>query len=500
VWAPCEEPILAGLECADVQAPLDYANPDGERVTIAISRERAADPERRRGILLTNPGGPGGTGRTLPLADDPERGIYYGLGDERVAEVYDVIGMDPRGSGASTPRMECEVSQTAIVPRPDDADFSRITREAIAAERACQQADGATRPYMTTANTARDMDVIRAALGEERLNYFGVSYGTYLGAVYGSLFPDRLDRSVLDSSVHPDGIWRDVFTRMAPAYTANVERYTPWIAERDDVYGMGSTPEEVVATFEETSRRLRENPRDDVPGLPPGETFGTADFDFAVGYYARFQSEWDVSASVLWYLVHDEPFPPSAGAAAAEEPEYESFNAGLLIAVQCEAEWPDRISGYYRDMREVREEHPFGLGAYQHQPQPCTFASYDPVEPLVDLERDGHPAGLVIAGEFDANTAYDGGPAMAERLDNPLITVADDGGHGFYSMPGMSCVTDAVDAYLVDGAAPEEATCPGLPRPSDALRNPAETAGVGEALAGVRQAMTDAYALSAVRR
>ncbi|OLT24663.1 hypothetical protein BJF83_06780 [Nocardiopsis sp. CNR-923] len=408
--------------------------------------------------------------------------------------------MDPRGSGASTPRMECEVPDMTIVPRPDDADFSRITRDAIATERACQRVDGAARPHMTTANTARDMDVIRAALGERTLNYFGVSYGTYLGAVYGSLFPDRLDRSVLDSSVHPDGIWRDVYTRMAPAYTANVERYTPWIAERDDVYGMGSTPEEVAEAFEETSRRLRENPRDDVPGLPPGATFGAADFDFTVGYLARFQGEWDVSASVLWHLVHDVPFPPSALSASAEEPAYEAFNAGLFIAVQCEAEWPDRLSGYYRDMREVRDEHPFGMGAFLHRPQPCTFASHDPVEPLVDLERDGYPTGLVIAGEFDANTAYDGGPAMAARLGNPLLTVADDGGHAFYSIPGMSCVTDAVDAYLVDGAAPEEATCPGIPRPSDVPRDPAEAAGIGVALVGARLAMTDAYALSAVRR
>jgi pimeloyl-ACP methyl ester carboxylesterase len=471
-WRPCEEAVLRTLGCAEIEVPLDYSDPGGDRVTLAISRRAASDPDRRRGILLTNPGGPGGPGRTIPLPSSDSGGGV--LGDERVAEVYDVIGMDPRGTGASTPRMDCGTGYALAPPRPDDDEFSGLTRGAIAYQRACAQADGDLRPHMTTANTARDMDVVRAALGEDRINYLGWSYGTYLGAVYGSLYPERLDRSVLDSAVHPDRIWREVFTLQAPAYSRNVERYTAWLAEHDDLYGLGSTPEEVGAAFEATSRRLEENPREDVPGIPDGTAYGDDEWDFLVGAVARYQGEWDVLTEDLVRFVRDEPFPEAAAAAGGPEPEPApvpvldpvfASNVDLQTAVLCEADWPDRLSGYYADMREVRGAHPFGVGVLWHAPHPCTFDTAAPVEPPVDVERDGYPAGLVIAAEFDTQTAYEGGPALADRLGAPLLTVEDEGGHGFYGVAGLDCVTDAVDAYLVDGAAPEEASCPGTPIP-----------------------------------
>ncbi|WP_304453824.1 alpha/beta fold hydrolase [Nocardiopsis sp. YSL2] len=469
-WTRCEEEVLQTLECADIEVPLDYTDPEGPRATVAISRRVASDPDRRRGILLTNPGGPGGAGRIVPVSPAEANGSGI-LGDDRVAEVYDLIGMDPRGTGASSPRLDCGAALPLVPPRPDDSEFSGITRGTIAYQRACDQADGDLRPHMTTANTARDMDVVRAALGEETVNYLGWSYGTYLGAVYGSLFPGRLDRSVLDSAVHPDRIWRDVFTLQAPAYSRNVERYTAWVAEHDDLYDMGATPEEVVAAFEETSRRLEEDPREDVPGLPEGQAYDNDDWDFIVGVAARYQGDWDVFTRDLAYFVHDEPFPEAAVAAAddpepAPEPDPAlTGNTDLLTAVLCEADWPGRLSGYYRDMRGVREDHPFGIGVLWHAPQPCTFDTGAPVEPLVDLERDGHPAGLVIAAEFDTQTAYEGGPALADRLDAPLLTVEDEGGHGFYGVAGLDCVTEAVDAYLVDGAEPEDLSCQGRPVP-----------------------------------
>ncbi|MDT0331045.1 alpha/beta fold hydrolase [Nocardiopsis lambiniae] len=483
VWAPCEEDLLAELECAGIEVPLDYADPGGERATIAVSRRSATDPERRRGILLTNPGGPGGTGRHLPIEPRPDLNVHFTLGDQRVTEVYDVIGMDPRGSGASTPRLDCGRGMPLPPPRPDDDEFSTITRTAIATQRACESAHGDLIPHMTTANTARDMDVIRAALGEEQTSYYGVSYGTYLGAVYGSLFPERLDRSVLDSSVTPDGMWRGVFTRQSEGYHANMERYTAWAAGHDDVLGFGSTPEDVLASIEGVRDRLEDEPRYDIPGMPEGVPFTGDDFDFYVGMVVRPQHLWDLISMELGHFVHDVPFPeyefPEPG-----DPGIELGNDSLLMAVSCEAEWPSRLSGYHSDMREIREWNPYGIGAIWHAPQPCTFASEGPTEPLVELERDGYPTGLIIAAEYDANTVYEGGPLMADRLDNALITVTDEGGHGFYPIPGMDCVTDAVDAYLVDGADPGDLTCQGLPRAEAPLPVGAENA-VGEGIAEV---------------
>ncbi|OOC52823.1 MULTISPECIES: alpha/beta hydrolase [Nocardiopsis] len=454
-WAPCTEEVLQGLECAGVEVPLDYSDPDGERVTVAISRARASAPDRRRGILLTNPGGPGGPGRVLG-------GYYEGT---RVGEVYDVIGMDPRGTGASSPRMDCGNDPVPVYPRPTNAEISEATREAIRYQRECQRAQGGLRPHMTTANTARDMDVVRAALDEEKTNYLGYSYGTYLGAVYGSLFPERLDRSVLDSPVHPDGVWREMFLTQAPAYSANMDRYTAWAARHDGALGFGSTQEEVYATFEATSARLREEPREDIPGL----VYDSHAFDFEVGQISRYQQFWDLNSDYLGYLVRGEPLPTALASefeALAEEDEEEDvtlMNVDLQTAVLCEAEWPGRISRYHADAREYREEHPYGVGAYWSVPHPCTFNTLDRPEPPVELERDGYPEPLLIAGEFDANTPYEAGVAMAKRLESPLITVAGDGGHGFYLPGGLECVADPVEAYLVDGVVPDDLTCQGLP-------------------------------------
>lgn len=462
-WALCEEEFFAefALECARVEVPLDYADPGGERIEIAILRTVASDPEARRGILLSNPGGPGGAGRAL--------GADLGLAT-RAGEVYDSVGMDPRGTGASTP-LDCGSESPIGYPRPTDQQISEITRETIRYTRACDAAEGDLRPHMSTANTARDMDVIRAALNEERVSYVGYSYGTYLGAVYGSLFPDRLDRSVLDSPVHPDGIWRESFMMQATAYTENMERYSAWLAGHDEVFGMGDDPEELLRVFEETATALQEEPRTDHPS---GEVYDGNAFAMEAGLAARGQSTWD---DATWYLkdvIDGEPFPEVEPVPEVPEDVAELFgmNLDLHTAILCEAEWPERVWTYHSDMRDYRDNHPYGTGAHWTGPQTCGFTQNQPTEPAVDLVPAGTTTPLIIAGEYDANTAYAGGPAMAETLDGSLITVTDDGGHGFYAIvdpvdldPLHPCVDEAVDAYLVDGADPQDLECAGVPRP-----------------------------------
>ena len=481
-WTSCEEDFLAEfeLECARVEVPLDYTDPGGERIEIAILRVPASDPEARRGVIFSNPGGPGGPGRALAaqLGLDGDMGL-----GSRSHEVYDHIGMDPRGTGAST-RVDCESDFPSSHPRPADAQIFEVTQEMIRYTRACDANAGDLREHMTTADTARDMDVVRAALGEERINYVGYSYGTYLGAVYGSLFPERLDRSVLDSPVHPDGIWRESFMMQATAYTENVERYAIWLAEHDDVFGMGEDPDEILRTFEETTEALQEEPRTDHPWW---EEYDGNAFVEEVGVFARYQDSWDVSAWYLKDVIAGEPFPEDELQIAADaEPEVSEdeevlfgLNWDLATAVICEAEWPKRISVYHSDMRDHRAEHPYGTGAFWAGPQTCAFTRNQPPEPEVDLVPAGATTPLIIAGEYDANTAYSGGPAMAKTLEGSLVTVTDDGGHGFYAMPGQEgpgslfpCVDEAVDAYLVDGADPRDLECAGLPRPDVTSQEP----------------------------
>ncbi|MBY8858506.1 alpha/beta fold hydrolase [Nocardia sp. CA2R105] len=180
-WKSCGIADLdnVGGQCAQVYVPLDYAHPDGRTVAVAVSRVRATDPAHRRGVLLANPGGPGASGLdTVDL-----------LGDVLSPDVrshYDLIGFDPRGVGASGPAASCgwPVGEMTYSAGVDLAGFLHDSGQAARMAVGCLRNDPARLRQFTTRNTARDMDVIRKTLGESRISYYGVSYGTYLSAAH----------------------------------------------------------------------------------------------------------------------------------------------------------------------------------------------------------------------------------------------------------------------------------------------------------------------------
>lgn len=223
--------------------PLDHADPGGRTIRVAISRIKAADPSRRRGILLSNPGGPGGAGLDNTLRLRPA------LGD--VADRYDLIGFDPRFLGDSTP-VGCAPAAPAAPPGPVTSarqDFDRSVRAARDTARRCGRHgdNAALLPHASSRNVARDMDVIRAALGERRLSYYGVSYGADLGAVYTQLFPRRADRMVIDSSTDPTATQYELFRSAGKPLEEALDAWAGWTARRHGVYALGRTAPEVRA-------------------------------------------------------------------------------------------------------------------------------------------------------------------------------------------------------------------------------------------------------------
>ncbi|WP_238412105.1 alpha/beta hydrolase [Saccharothrix deserti] len=440
-WSSCDE---GRLECAELVLPLDYERPAAERISLVISRRKAADPARRRGILVLNPGGPGGSGLGMPRF----------LAGSEVAKVYDLIGFDPRGVGGST-ALNCRTvpALATFDTRPADSDFPKWAAEARAAEDACQRAAGGIRPFVNTANTARDLDVVRAVLREEKLNYLGYSYGTYLGAVYGSLFPTRLDRSVLDSAVHPEWIWREQFRAQAAALRRNVEAWAAWVAQHPDRFKLGATAQEVMAAVERVAAALAVAP-------VGGQTRTT--FDAAVGVGSRHRPLWSDLADTVTSLQAGEPSETNTLLAQSAQDDLVS---GVFNTVICEVDWPTDVETYYEDMRVFRDRYPYGFGVIRAAPTTCTFRTFTPPEPAVELERDGYPVGLVVQAEGDTQTHYESGPAMATRLGHNLITVLDEGKHGLYG-GGNRCVDRAVNRYLLDGVLPaSSSSCPGDPRP-----------------------------------
>ncbi|MEU4764580.1 alpha/beta hydrolase [Actinosynnema sp. NPDC023794] len=439
-WSPCKQL----LECAELVLPLDYTRPDAERISLVISRKKALEPDRRRGVLVLNPGGPGGSGLGMPSF----------LAGSEPAKVYDLIGFDPRGVGGST-ALNCRtVPELATIDtRPADSEFPKWAAEAQAAEDACHRAAGGIRPFVNTANTARDLDVVRAVLREEKINYLGYSYGTYLGAVYGTLFPTRLDRSVLDSAVHPEWVWREQFRAQAVAYRRNVEAWSAWAAEHHDRFALGATAEEVVGTVEAVATALAQ--------APVGEQDRTR-FDAAVGVGARYRPLWSELAVLVAGLKAGTP--SESGALMAGEAR-EELVSGVFHTVTCEVDWPTDLETYYEDMRVFRDRYPYGFGVLRAAPTTCAFRSFTPPEPPVALKRHGYPVGVIVQAEGDTQTQYESGPAMAERLGHNLVTVRDEGKHGLYGS-GNACVNRAVNRYLIDGVLPPSSSnCPGDPRP-----------------------------------
>ncbi|WP_235921781.1 alpha/beta hydrolase [Lentzea tibetensis] len=448
-WAQCSGK-LAELECATLVAPLDYAKPAGDRISVVISRRKAGEQERRRGVLFTNPGGPGGSGLGMPLF----------LGKTEIAKVHDLIGFDPRGVGGST-ALNCRAAPVIAAPdsRPGDADFPKWAAEAREAEEACQKSAGGIRQFVSTLNTARDMDVLRGALGEQKLNYLGYSYGTYLGAVYGTLFPAHLDRSVLDSAVHPEWVWREQFKAQAVAYRRDVEAWAAWAGERNEKFALGKTQGEVLGEVEKVAAKLLAE--------PIGDHTRTS-FDGAVGVGARYRPLWADLATIVGKLKAGEKPAQTEGAKAAQllaKTGLSELRSGVFDTVTCEADWPTDVETYYEDMRAFRERYPFGFGIVRAAPMTCTFRTFTPPEAPAKLARNGYPVGLVVQAEGDTQTQYASGPAMASRLGHNLITVVDEGKHGIYG-GGNKCVDAKVDRYLVDGVLPGSLTeCHGDGRP-----------------------------------
>ena len=209
-WAPCHEDVSAqtgvAYQCATATVPLDYDRPRGDTISVALVRIPATDPAHRIGSILFNPGGPGGSGIDFVLGFGPFAGQVYG---PDVPARFDLVGFDPRGIGASTPLLcfgSLEESFGALSPVafPVTADEERQVAAADdVLRRACRQRGGAIAEHMSTANVARDMDRIRQALGDDKLTFAGYSYGTFLGATYANLFPNRVRAMVVDGVLDP---------------------------------------------------------------------------------------------------------------------------------------------------------------------------------------------------------------------------------------------------------------------------------------------------------
>lgn len=237
------------LVCTTMNVPLDYARPHGRTIPLLVSKHPATDPARRRGVLFVDNGGPGGSAAMYAgTLSTPNAGGHTRLSTDVLAS-YDIIGMDPRGVVHSTP-LHCAASDYFTPPQPDpDNPANRDSLWSIwqGYAQQCEQNMGWLLPYVGTVNVARDMDTLREALGERKISYFGVSYGSYIGAVYGQLFPRHVDRMIIDAVLDATvkHLWYNVAFTQAQALQKRLDSpnswsFFNWIAKYDNVFHLGN--------------------------------------------------------------------------------------------------------------------------------------------------------------------------------------------------------------------------------------------------------------------
>ncbi|MBX6169228.1 MAG: alpha/beta fold hydrolase [Thermobispora bispora] len=457
-------------ECATVQVPLDHSRPDGRQITLAINRIRGTAPRNgeHRGVLLVNPGGPGGSG--LELA----RHVAALLPPE-VAARYDVIGFDPRGVGASRPALTCvDARRYFAAPRPDNVPRTAAEEDALVARakryaEACGERWGWFLPHLHTENAARDMDVIRAALGKEKISYLGYSYGTYLGAVYATLFPHRVHRLVLDSVVDPGRVWYDSNLDQNHGFDRRHRDFLAWVARYHAEYRLGRTEAAVSRAWYALRDRLRTRPAAGIIG--PSEL---DDIYTAGAYSSRL---WPALAGAFsWYVHRGE----TAGLvrlhrALGKEDEEEENSYAVYLGVECrDAPWPRDWARWHRDTVRSHEDAPFMAWPNTVYNAPCAFWPV-PGRTPVRVGTDRLPPVLLIQSEGDPATPYPGALTVRRLFPTARLVVESGGGDHGVSLGGNPCVDDRLAAYLLDGRVPErrstghaDAVCPAPPAPEPA--------------------------------
>ncbi|MFJ4783628.1 alpha/beta hydrolase [Streptomyces sp. NPDC088794] len=444
----------AGAQCADVTVPLDYGDPGGRTITVAISRIRATDTAHRVGPLLLNGGGPGGQ----TLGDPPwVRGAMKDVGAR-----YDVVGVDPRFVGRSTP-LDCHWPTGSALRGAgvDRAGFDRVTAFSEDLAQRCRQNAGDVLPYVTTRNTARDMDVIRAALGERRISYLGYSYGSYLGQVYSTMFPGRTDRIVLDGVITPDRYGPRLLRGTEKANRHALEGWASWAAARDASYGLGRTRRAVLAAVDRVQAAAARTPlrlgayRVDEHVVPIIVINGLSqDNDAAYGDFA--QGIRDLSRAAGGHQVT--PSPWLADALAFVLTGADSHYGSVQMAILCGDKAAPRDSEvYWRDIQRARLLDPL-IGPVTNNLNPCAFWD-SPRERPTAIRKD-LPA-LLVNATGDPRTTYDGATEVRRGWPSArLVTLKGADQHAVYGVYGAACVDDTVNAYLATGRLPAtDVTC-----------------------------------------
>jgi pimeloyl-ACP methyl ester carboxylesterase len=454
-WRGCGVP---GFECATMKAPLDYERPGAGDIRLAVARKKATGPGKRLGSLLVNPGGPGGSAIAFMQQ-------FAGVGyPAQVRARYDIVAMDPRGVARSEPvaclddRAMDRHTQTDTTP-----DDRKEADALVDAYRKFAEGCGARAPrllrHVSTAEAARDMDVLRAVLGDSRLNYVGASYGTFLGATYAGLFPGRAGRLVLDGAMDPSLSSRRMNLDQTAGFETAFQSFAKDCVRQSDcpLGGRGTTPRQVGDRLAAFFRKLDAHPipAGDADGRRLGEALATTGVIAAM--YDK--SAWPRLREALTSAMKEND---GAGLLVLSDSYYERDADGRYsnlmfanAAVNC-LDLPPAFA----TREQVEESLPtfekaspvFGRGLAWASLN-CTYWPVKPVAEPHRIEARGAAPIVVVGTTRDPATPYRWAQSLSRQLSSARLLTYDGDGHTAYGR-GSRCIDSAINAYLLDGTPP----------------------------------------------
>ncbi|MGV2917308.1 alpha/beta hydrolase [Streptomyces alfalfae] len=458
--APSPLPGGAAWQCATMKAPLDWSDPEGDTIDIALIRAAAGgDKARRIGSLVFNFGGPGGSGITTLPAFAEEYA--------KLRTRYDLVSFDPRGVGRSA-GVECQDDQELDRyfqqdATPDDAsERKQLVKNVEAFNSACEKNSGRTLPHVRTTDAARDMNLMRQVLGDDKLYYFGISYGTELGGVYAHLFPDKVGRAVFDAVVDPTQDAEQSSLGQAKGFQLALDNFAEDCASQEDACPIGDSAKDVKDRIAKLLKDLDESP---ISGIPPRELTQTAATSgIAQSLYSKdfwpyltqgLEEAYEGDGRVLMAL-------SDSMNGRNEDGEYSNIQAAN-VAINC-ADDKQRYSteDVEKKLPAFREASPLFGDYLAWGMAGCTDWAVDGQADHPDVAADGAPPILVIGNTGDPATPYEGARKMARALGEDVgVELTYKGqGHGAYDSKD-TCVRKNVDAYLLDGTVPKSGTvCP----------------------------------------
>ncbi|MEU4405534.1 alpha/beta hydrolase [Streptosporangium sp. NPDC023963] len=457
-WGPCTDIKRPGGEtpskqnpaqqCGKLKVPLDYARPDGESIEIAVIRVKAADPGRRIGSLVFNFGGPGASGvDTMSQAAK----AFTTLNSR-----YDLVSFDPRGVGRSS-GVRC--GDSAVIERftamdtlpADEAERAKSRETTKEFVTACRQTSGRLLPYIGTVNAAADMDRLRAALGEKQLDYFGISYGTQLGAVYATRFPKNVGRFVLDAPLDPSVTLATRTMVQTKGFQHAYEAFLKDCAKQPRECEIGSD-----ATIADKNVRKLMDELNDKP-LKVGKrllTQGLAGTGIAAALYSK--ATWPLLDQALGQAIKGDGriLLALSDSYSGRQPDgsyttlMSSFPA-ISCADTAERPTPEQLNALEDETLKVS---PLfggaGMGLI------CSMWPVPGSDEARRINATGSAPILVVGGTGDPATPYEWAPKLTAELRTGVLVTYKGEGHGAY-LSGDACVKKAIDAYLIDGKVPD---------------------------------------------